>query len=97
MGLYNGDIVFSMRYRLRPNDNVNVSPFMSKVEDVGCVGLYNMNKGNAISSHSWEKYRNASVRTNKGEAQKRPTVKTERASDSNKLTNRMRQFYKFIA
>jgi hypothetical protein len=97
MGLYNGDIVFSMRYRLRPNDNVNVSPFMSKVKDVGYVGLYNMSKGNAISSHSWEKYRNASVSTrNKAEAQKQLTVETEHASDSNKLTNQMQPFYKFI-
>lgn len=47
MGLYNGDSVFSMRYRLRPNDNVNVSPFMSK----GYVGLYNISKGNALSSN----------------------------------------------
>ena len=45
------ETVFSVRYRLRPNDNVNVSPFMSKVEDVGYVGLYKTHKGNALSSH----------------------------------------------
>jgi hypothetical protein len=97
MGLYNGDNVFSMRYRLRPNDNLNVSPFRSKVEDVGYVGLYNMRKGNTISSHSWEKYRNACVsKRNKAEARKQPIVKTEHASDSNKLTNQMQQFYEFV-
>lgn len=45
------ETVFCMKYRLRPNDNVNVSPFMSKVEDIGYVGLYNTSKGNALSSH----------------------------------------------
>jgi hypothetical protein len=46
------ETVFSVRYRLRPSDNVNVSPFVSKVEDVGYVGLYKISKGNSLSSHS---------------------------------------------
>jgi hypothetical protein len=44
--------MFSMKYRLRPNDNVNVFPCMSRVEDVEYVGLYKLSKGNSLSSHS---------------------------------------------
>lgn len=45
------ETVFSMRYKLRPTD-VNVSSFISQIEDVGYIGLYKINKVNAVSSHS---------------------------------------------
>jgi hypothetical protein len=46
------ETVFSMRYKLRPTDDVNVSSFISQIEDVGYIGLYKINKVNAVSSHS---------------------------------------------